>query len=173
MDRPALRVTDTWLSDTGIRVRDLDRSIAFYTSFLDLVELTRAQDEDSAYVLFKDRRSGQRLELNWYSTKSPFYAPYIAGEGLDHLEVRVRDVRALLARLKPQGIEPINRRLWVNAVVVADLRAKPEEAAELDQDVWTTPSGHTIAYIADPDGNLICLYDHPEEDFDAPIPDHY
>ena len=164
---------DTWLCDAGIRVTNLDRSIEFYTSLLDLVELKRVRDDDSAYVLFKDRRSGQRLELNWYSEKSPFYTPFVAGEGLDHLEVRVRDVAALVSKLRTKGIEPVNRRLWVNPAAVDAMRARPDEAAWLEQDLWVTSSGHTIAYIADPDGNLMCLYDHPEEDFDAPIPDHY
>lgn len=164
---------DTWLCDTGIRVTDLERSIEFYNSLLDLVELKRVRDEDSAYVLFKDRRSGQRLELNWYSPASPFYTPFTQGEGLDHLEVRVRNVSKLLGKLREKGIEPVNRRLWVNPRAVEELRARPDGAALLAKDVWVTSSGHTIAYIPDPDGNLICLYDHPEEDFDAPIPEHY
>jgi lactoylglutathione lyase len=164
---------DTWLCDTGIRVNDLERSIKFYTSLLDLIELKRASDDDSAYVLFKDRRSGQRLELNWYSERSPFYTPYVAGDGLDHLEVRVRDVAKLVARLKSDGIEPVNRKLWVNERAVKLMRANPEEAKSLETELWVTATGHTIAYISDPDGNLICLYDHPEEDFDGPIPEHY
>jgi catechol 2,3-dioxygenase-like lactoylglutathione lyase family enzyme len=166
-------MADTWLCDTGIRVTNLERSIQFYTSLLDLVELKRVADEESAYVLFKDRRSGQRLELNWYSEKSPFYTPYVAGEGLDHLEVRVRDVTKLVSRLRSEGIEPVNRSMWVNPSAVQRMRARPEEAKLLEKDLWVTQTGHTIAYIADPDGNLICLYDHPEEDFDGPIPEHY
>lgn len=166
-------MSDTWLCDAGIRVTDLERSIRFYTTLLDLVELKRAADNDSAYVLFKDRRSGQRLELNWYSEENPFYAPFVTGEGLDHLEVRCRSVPAILERLKPQGIEPVNRRLWVNRPAVEAMKSRPEDAAMLEKEVWQTSTGHNIAYIADPDGNLICLYDHPEEDFDGPIPDHY
>lgn len=161
------------MCDAGIRVTNLERAIEFYTSLLDLVELKRSQDDDSAYVLFKDRRSGQRLELNWYSDASPFYRPFEAGDGLDHLEVRVRDVPAMLERLRGRGIRPVNRELWVNRRVVDSMRQDPDGAAALDRDVWTTASGHRIAYVADPDGNLVCLYDHPEEDFDAPIPDHY
>jgi catechol 2,3-dioxygenase-like lactoylglutathione lyase family enzyme len=100
---------DTWLCDTGIRVTDLERSVAFYTRLLDLMELKGAVDADSGYVLFKDRRSGQRLGLNWYDEPSQFWSPYVPGEGLDLLEVRVRDVPALLERLRPQGILPVNR----------------------------------------------------------------
>ena len=166
-------MSDTWLCDTGIRVTGFDRSVEFYTSLLDLVELKRVRDDESAYVLFKDRRSGQRLELNWYSPSSPFYQPFVPGEGLDHLEVRVRDVPKLLRKLEARGIRPVNRQLLVNSTAVAALRSRPEGAALLSKDVWVTSTGHNIAYIADPDGNMICLYDHPEEDFDGPIPDHY
>jgi len=166
-------MSDTWLCDAGIRVTNMDASVKFYTSLLDLVELTRVRDDDSEYVLFKDRRSGQRLELNWYSEQSPFYTPFVPGDGLDHLEVRVRDVKRLLAQLRARGIEPVNRRLWVNPEAIAKMRARPEDAAWLEKEVWVTSTGHTIAYIPDPDGNLICLYDHPEEDFDGPLPEHY
>lgn len=166
-------MSDTWLCDAGIRVTDLERSVEFYTALLDLVELKRVSDKDSAYVLFKDRRSGQRLELNWYSEESPFYTPFIAGEGLDHLEVRCRDVSTVLERLRVKGIRPVNRQLWVNRSVVDPMRSRPQEAEELELDVWKTSTGHNIAYVPDPDGNLVCLYDHPEEDFDEPIPDHY
>ena len=71
------------------------------------------------------------------------------------------------------GITPVNRSLWANPKVVRQLKADPNEAASLEEDVWMTGDGHRIAYIPDPDGNLICLYDHPEEKWDDPIPDHY
>jgi len=166
-------MADTWLCDTGIRVTDLDRSLRFYHALLDVVELKREKDDDSEYVLLKDRRSGQRLELNFYSEKSPFYAPFVLGEGLDHLEVRVRDVKALLADLGARGIRPVNRKLVSNPAALAALRGQADVVAMLQKDVWLTSTGHTIAYVEDPDGHLICLYDHPEEDFDGPIPEHY
>ena len=166
-------MSDSWLSDCGIRVTDLERSLEFYRRILDLEELKRASDEDSAYVLLRDRRSGQRLELNWYAPGNPFYAPYVPGEGLDHLEVRVRSVPSMLERLKPHGIVPVNKRLWVNKAAVRKMKSDPRVAQLMDQDVWTTSSGHHVAYIADPDGNLVALYDHPEEPWDGPIPDHY
>ena len=79
----------------------------------------------------------------------------------------------MLERLRPDGIVPVNRAMWVNARVMPKWRADPQVAPMIDQDVWTTRSGHRVAYIADPDGNLVCLYDHPEEPWDGPIPDHY
>ena len=166
-------MSDLWLGDVGIRVTDLERSLAFYTGFLGLEELHRASDDDSAYVLLRDPRSGQRLELNWYSERSPFWSPYSPGDGLDHLEIRVRDVPQILERLKALGIPLVTRSLWSNRSVVARLRKDPAEAPKLEQDVWTTSTGHRIVYVRDPDGLYLCLYDHPEERWDDPIPDHY
>lgn len=170
-------MADAWLSDVGIRVTDLERSIAFYTDLLDLEELGRVVDKDSGYVLFRDRRSGQRLELNWYAESSPFWAPYVPGEGLDHIEVRVRNLPEMLQRLGERGIGPVTKKLWVNAVAVQRLKLDPEAAQEMEKEVWTSSSGPRVifraAYIPDPDGNMIALYDHPEESWDGPIPDHY
>lgn len=166
-------MSDAWLSDVGIRVTDLERSIAFYTGLLDLEEIARGGDDDGRYVLLRDRRSGQRLELNWYAEASPFAAPYVSGEALDHLEIRVRSVPAMLAQLRARGIAPATRKMWVNVPQVERLRADPAVAPMIDQDVWTTKSGHHVAYIQDPDGIFLCLYDHPEEEWEGPIPDHY
>lgn len=166
-------MADSWLCDVGVRVTNLESSLEFYSRILDLVVLKRVVDEESAYVLLKDRRSGQRIELNWYAESSPFFAPYAPGEGLDHIEVRVRSVPEFLEKLRGFGIVPVNRRLWVNEPVARKVRSDPRMAAIMESDVWTTSTGHRIAYIPDPDGNLVALYDHPEEDWDGPIPDHY
>ncbi len=161
------------MGDVGIRVTDLARSLDFYNRILDLEELKRVVDEDSAYVLLRDRRSGQRLELNWYAEESPFWTPYHPGEGLDHFEVRVKSVPELLTRLKMWGIPPATHKLWSNKRVVEKLQRDPAWRGRMDEEVWTTKSGHRIVYIQDPDGLFLCLYDHPEEDWDGPIPDHY
>ncbi len=168
---------DSWLSDAGLRVTDFEKSIEFYNEILDLEELKRVAGPDSAYVLFRDRRSGHRLELNWYAEASPFWTPFTRGEGLDHLEVRVRNLPEFLERLRRKGIFPVTRQLWVNAPVVAALKSDPEMAKEMDQDVWVASTEGRIRfradYIPDPDENLICVYDHPEEAWEGPIPDHY
>ena len=144
-----------WISYFGIRVTDFERSREFYTKLFDLIELARHEGLDSKYVLFKDRRSGQRLELNWYAEGSPFAAQYLPGEGLDHIGVRVESVPEVLKRLAKMGVKPSTKEL------------------PSTEDMWTTSSGHRVAYIKDPDGNFIELYDHPEEPFEGPIPDHY
>src|SRR5438093_5156697 len=106
-------MSDLWLGDVGIRVTNLERSIEFYTKVFDLEQIDRGGDDEGKYVLFRDRRSGQRLELNWYAERSPFWTPYVSGEALDHFEVRVRSVPETLERLKKFGIAPATRKLWV------------------------------------------------------------
>lgn len=170
-------MADTWLGDFGLRVTNLERSIEFYTKLLDLEELRRVADEESAYVLFRDRRSGQRMELNWYAENSLFWTPYVPGDGLDHLEIRVKDVPAMLERLKKWGIPIATRKMFVNAKAVREHRGDPEYREWMEKDVWESPPNHPhrfrAFYIQDPDGNFLCLYDHQDEKWEDPIPDHY
>jgi len=139
----------------------------------DLEEIARGAYDEGETVLFRDRRSGQRLELNWYSENSPFWAPYLAGEALAHFEVRVKSVPDTLERLKGLGIRPATRKRWVNRKGIAKLKETPKFQDRMKQDVWIGRKGHRIAYIQDPDGIFFCLYDHPEEPWEGPIPDRY
>ena len=166
-------MSDLWIGDIGIRVTNLERSIDFYRKVFDLEELQRGGDDEGTYVLFRDRRSGQRLELNWYAESSPFWAPYVPGEGLDHFEVRVKSVPETLERLRVLGIKPATKKLWVNRKAIMKLEGDPKFRKLMQDDTWTSRNGHRIAYIQDPDGIFFCLYDHPEEPWDGPIPDHY
>ena len=92
---------------------------------------------------------------------------------LDHFEVRVRSVPETHERLKRVGILPATRTLWVNRQTVAKLKDDPKFEKLMQEDMWTSRNGHRIAYIQDPDGIFFCLYDHPEEPWEGPIPDHY
>jgi catechol 2,3-dioxygenase-like lactoylglutathione lyase family enzyme len=152
-----------WINYFGIRVTDLGRSIDFYTRVFDLVEIARGGNDIQKYVLFKDRMSGQRIELNWYGRESEFATPYVAGEGLDHIGVRVKSLDDTLQRLEGLGILPSTKELGP-----LDHQGRPKD----DDDVWVTSSGHNIAFIKDPDGNFIELYDHPEEPWGS-VPDGY
>src|SRR4030067_837701 len=92
---------------TGIRVRDLDRSLRFYTRVMGMRELLRGtMDHGGVYVHLKAPGSTQRLELNWYPRSSPHYRPYRDGEELDHLAWWVRDVPATFRRLVRRGAAP-------------------------------------------------------------------
>src|SRR5256885_2601697 len=93
---------------TGIRVRDLDRSIAFYTTVLGM-QVTwrmRIRETGGAIAVLKSPRGSQRLELNWYPPRGR-YRVYRQGDELDHpafagpdvgrfLREHRRDLRGLL-----------------------------------------------------------------------------
>jgi lactoylglutathione lyase len=82
---------------TGIRVRDLDRSIAFYTTVLGM-EVTwrmKIRETGGEIAVLKSPRGTQRLELNWYPPKGR-YRRYREGDELDHLAFAVPDVDGFL-----------------------------------------------------------------------------
>src|SRR5437867_624175 len=101
---------------TGIRVRDLERSIQFYRKVMGMKVTRRGRmSHGGIWVELKSPDSEQRLELNWYPTDSKFFTRYRKGEELDHLAFRVRErTRLTLDRmgLPEQGL-----------VAVVDLKA--------------------------------------------------
>lgn len=82
---------------TGIRVRDMDRSIDFYTSVMGMEVKYRHNIKETGgkIALLKSPRGTQRLELNWYP-KTGIHRRYRQGDELDHLAFSVRDVDAFL-----------------------------------------------------------------------------
>jgi len=88
----------------GVRVTNLDRSLRFYVEGLGLEELRRGRlPHGGRRVLLADRKTGQRLELNWYPEGSPFAVPYVAGEGLDHLGYSTGHAAEIAHRLEGHG----------------------------------------------------------------------
>ncbi len=93
---------------TGIRVQNMDESIRFYTEVMGMKVIGKREKTEPTKgetVSLKSPTSEQILELNYYDEDSPFYEPYVAGEGLDHLAFDVADIRATVKRIKEQGIE--------------------------------------------------------------------
>ncbi len=92
---------------TGIRVRNLERSLRFYTRVMGMREILRGtMSHGGVYVHLKTPGSAQRLELNWYPRDNPYYRPYRNGEDLDHLAWWVDDVPATFRRLVRKGARP-------------------------------------------------------------------
>lgn len=73
---------------TGIRVKDMDESIRFYTEVMGMKLKERNPHFDVtggevAVVVSED--GGPEIELNYYREDSKYYKPYSSGEELDHL----------------------------------------------------------------------------------------
>jgi len=137
-----------YLSYCGIRVTNLDRSLRFYSRSLGLKEVARGDNTKiggGIYVLLRDPKSWQKLELNWYPPGSPYGRTYVPGEGLDHIAFRVNSVAESVKRLESEGAGHVD--------LVGSL-----------QQVMSPAYGGSfhVGYVTDPDGNWIELYDHPE-----------
>lgn len=135
-----------YLSYFGVRVRDLPRSVRFYTEVFGLVptqpeELEQMDPSKPGGILLRDPVSGLRLELNYYPPDSPYAIPYTAGEELDHVAFRVDDLPKTLARLHAMGVPA-------------------ETMAHYDGATLDTPN-YRMAYVRDPDGIQLELYDVP------------
>jgi len=117
---------------TGIRVRDLEASVRFYTGVLGMKEIERSTIAAAKGIAVNlvTEEGGHILELNYYEKGSPFDAKYTVGEGLDHLAFAVANLDAALSEAKKAG-HPM----------VQEIRAPTSR--------W--------AYIEDPDGNWIEL----------------
>ena len=123
------------LEYTGIRVRDLERSTRFYCDGLGLrAGPTGRMAAGGTWRELHDPDSGAVLELNFY----PGDPPYREGDELDHLGFRVEHLEATIRRLESLG---------------ARVRIPP------------FAEGSTrLAFLSDPDGVWIELYEGPSED---------
>src|SRR5213596_38917 len=92
---------------TGIRVRDLERSIQFYRKVMGMKVTRRGRMlHGGVWVELKSPDSPQRLELNWYPAGSKYFTPYRRGEELDHLSFRVSDVNRAFKEIIAKGARP-------------------------------------------------------------------
>lgn len=90
---------------TGIRVKDLDASVKFYTGVLGMKVVDRSTIASAKGIVVNlvTEEGGPVLELNYYEKGSPFDAKYVVGEGLDHLAFQVANLDAALAEAKKAG----------------------------------------------------------------------
>jgi len=89
---------------TGIRVRNLQRSLRFYTRVMGMKPKLRGKmDHGGVWVELKGPNSAQRLELNYYPSDSRFYEKFKSGSELDHLAFWVKDVDEKFRKLVKKG----------------------------------------------------------------------
>ena len=89
---------------TGIRVRNLQRSLRFYTRVMGMKRnLEGSMDHGGIWVELKSPHSAQRLELNYYPPNSKFHEKFKTGSELDHLAFWVKDVDAKCEQLVKKG----------------------------------------------------------------------
>lgn len=115
---------------SGIRVRDLGRSLDFYTGALGMKVVKEGTMPHGGKWVHLRGGSAQTLELNWYPVGTRFHTNYTKGEELDHLAFVVEDVRKAYRHLLERGAKPA---------------VSPEE------------SEGTEVYVKDPDGIWIEL----------------
>ena len=109
-----------FLDYAGIRVTNLPKAVRFYTKGLGLSEKRRGRmGHGGVWVLLEDPVSHQHLELNWYPKGSKYATPFSAGEGLDHLGVRVRDLNRAARQLRSAGAKLVSEIRWRGAVALA------------------------------------------------------
>ena len=133
-------VTGPRLGHVAFRVRDLERSIAWYAAAFGAREAFRARREDGApQLVYLELAPGQFVEL-FPDGKNPVEEPP-EPIGYAHTCLVVDDLTVTLAHLAALGITPV---------------APPR----------TGRAGQRLAFIADPDGNRIELMEIPP---DSPI----
>ncbi|MGA8276338.1 MAG: VOC family protein [Thermoplasmata archaeon] len=104
----------------GLRVTNLAKSLRFFTQGLGLREVRRGRmGHGGVWVLMEDPISHQHLELNWYPPGSRYATPFVAGEGLDHLGLRVTNVASAARQLRAAGAKRIEEIRYRGKVELA------------------------------------------------------
>ena len=93
------------LTYTGIRVKDLEMSIAFYTQVLGMKVTGRSKVDQTKgeNVGLVSEDGGHSIELNFYEKGSKFATDYKVGEGLDHIAFQVEDIDKFAAEAGKAG----------------------------------------------------------------------
>ena len=94
------------LLHTMIRVRDLDKSLHFYTQLLGMKVMRQrevpAGKYSLAFVGYGEEKSNAVIELTYNWGKEE---PYDLGTGFGHLAIGVKDIYAVCETLKQAGVK--------------------------------------------------------------------
>lgn len=94
---------------TGIRVKDVEASVKFYTGVLGMKEIARFTQPATkgTLVFLAMEEGGHHLELNHYPAGSRFDTEYKTGEELDHLGFETDDLDRVLAEARKAGYQAV------------------------------------------------------------------
>ncbi len=101
-----IQIPDFRLDHTMLRVKDLEKSIYFYTKILGMRILRKNEYPDgrftNTFIGYNSEDDGTTLELtyNWDQEEE-----YIKGNAWGHLALKVSDVYATSSYLKEMGVE--------------------------------------------------------------------
>jgi catechol 2,3-dioxygenase-like lactoylglutathione lyase family enzyme len=129
---------------TGLRVRNLDRSLRFYKA-LGFRQTMRMRTVLGECVQLEHPGSGFTIELNYFPRGSRVYEPLRRGTELDHFGFQVGDVDACVTKLCRAG---------------GKVKSSPHDCEIIihekgaAHDSW---EDGRAAYVADPDGIWIEL----------------
>jgi len=129
---------------TGLRVRNLERSIRFYRA-LGFRQTMRMKSALGEFAQLEYPRSGFTIELNYFPRGSRVYEPLRRGTEIDHFGFEVGDVDACVTRLRRVG---------------GKVKSKPHNCGIIihrggaTHDNW---EDGRAAFVADPDGIWIEL----------------
>ena len=129
---------------TGLRVRNLDRSIRFY-KVLGFRQTMRMRTVVGEFAQLEDPDSGFTIELNYFPRGSRVYEPLRKGTELDHFGFEVGDVDACVAKLCRAG---------------GNVKSRPHDCEIIIHErgaVHDSWEDGRAAYVADPDGIWIEL----------------
>ncbi|MBN3802063.1 lactoylglutathione lyase [Paraburkholderia sp. Ac-20336] len=99
------------LIHTMIRVRDLERSLAFYETVLGMTPSHRLDFDDFSLVYLRNGEADAEIELTWNKGRE---TPYTHGDGYGHVAVVVDDTHAERERLLGLGFAPKDLREFKN-----------------------------------------------------------
>ncbi len=94
---------------TGIRVKNMDESIKFYTEIMGMRLKGRNQIDvtngEVAGLVSED--GGHEIELNYYKEGSEYFEPFSRGQELDHIAFQVDDLDKFLSEAKRLGYDTV------------------------------------------------------------------
>ena len=103
---PVVKATRPRIRHTMLRVKDLDRSIAFYTEVLGMEVFRRRDNEGGKYSVaflgYGSEASDPAIELtyNWGQDDG-----YELGTGFGHIAIGVPDIYGVCARVEAMGMQ--------------------------------------------------------------------